>query len=335
MSFFVRSGSINGLPQLLDEFAVELAPLLQSFGIPLDFCKDDDSLVEIGAVNALLEKAAELCHCPHFGLLLGSRQQPSYYMGMVGLIMQSSPDLETAHNEYVRYGNLVAQGLNWSIETEGDHTTLRLTFEKDVPPISTQAIGLSVAHASNFWRLLSNNQWKPQEVCFHYDPPRETWFYRQLFGSNIRFNAEFDGFLFSSDYLSLPVHSKNDYLRETLSRYAAEENQDAAREFTAQVKQIIRQLLPSGSASMENVARYFNCDKRTLQRRLKRKDLTYQILLDGERFNLACRHLKNSSIPLTTVALVVGFADNSTFSRAFKHQFDVSPSEWRQHHSTS
>jgi AraC-like DNA-binding protein len=335
VSFFVRSGAINGLPQLLDEFDVELVPLLQSFGLPLDLCQDDDSLIEIAAVDALLEKAAELCHCPHFGLLLGSRQQPSYYMGMVGLIMQSSPDLETAHNEYVRYGNLVAQGLNWSIETEGDYTTLRLTFEKDVPPISTQAIGLTITHASNVWRLLSNNQWKPQEVCFHYDPPPETWFHRQLFGSNIRFNAEFDGFLFSSDYLKLPVHSKNDYLRETLSRYAAEENQDAAREFTAQVKQIIRQLLPSGSASMENVARYFNCDKRTLQRRLKRKDLTFQILLDGERFNLACRHLKNSSIPLTTVALVVGFADISTFSRAFKHQFGVSPSEWRRHHSTS
>ena len=334
MSFFVRSGAISGLPQLLDEFDVELAPLLQSFGLPLDLCKDDDSLVEIGAAGALLEKAAELCHCPHFGLLLGSRQQFTS-LGVVGLIMQSSPDLETAHNEYVRYGNLVAQGLNWSIETEGGYSTLRLSFEREVPSISTQAIGLAVTHASNTWRLLSNNQWRPQEVCFHYDPPPETRFYRQLFGNNIRFNAEFTGFIFSPDYLSLPVHSKNDYLRETLGRYAAEHTQDAAAGFATQVKQIIRQLLPSGSATMENVARYFNCDKRTLQRRLKRKDLTYQILLDGERFNLTCRHLKNSSIPLTIVALMVGFADISTFSRAFKHQFGVSPSEWRQHHSTS
>ncbi len=335
MSFFARSGTINGLPQLLNEFDVELAPLLQSFGIPLDVCQEDDSLVEIGAVVALLEKAAELCHCPHFGLLLGSRQQPTYYMGIVGLIMQSSPDLETAHNEFVRYSNMVSQGLNWSLETEGGFTTLRQTIEKDAPSISAQATGLAVTHASNVWRLLSNNQWKPQEVFFNYAPPQETWFYRQLFGCSIRFNAEFNGFLFSSDYLSLPVHSKNDYLHETLSQYAAEKNQNTARDFIAQVKQIIRQLLPSGSASMENVARYFSCDKRTLQRRLKRKDLTYQLLLDGERFNLACRHLKNSSIPLTTVALMVGFADVSTFSRAFKHQFEVSPSRWRRHHSTS
>ncbi len=335
MSFFVRSGAISGLPRLLDEFDVELAPLLQSFDLPLDLCKEGDSLVEIGAVSALLERAAELCHCPHFGLLLGSRQQPSYYLGVVGLIMQSSPDLETAHNEYVRYSSMVAQGLNWSIKTEGDYTRLRLTFDKDVPPISTQAMALAVAHASKIWRLLSNNQWRPQEVFFHYDPPPETWFYRQLFGCNIRFNAEFDGFIFSPDYLSLPVHSKDDFLHEILSQYAAEHTADAAPDFNSQVKQIIRQLLPSGRATMENVARYFNCDKRTLQRRLKRKDLTYQILLDGERFNLTCRHLKNSSIPLTTVALMVGFADSSTFSRAFKHQFGVSPSEWRQHHSTS
>ena len=335
MSFFIRSGLISGLPQLLDEFEVELAPLLQSFDLPLDLCTEVDSLVEISVVSALLEKAAELCHCPHFGLLLGSRQRPSFFMGIVGLIMRSSPNLESAHNEYIRYSNMVAQGVNWSLETEGDYTWLRQTFEKDVPPISTQATAMGVTHASRLWRLLSNNQWRPQEVFFHFDPPPETWFYRQLFGNNIRFNAEFDGFLFSSDYLSLPVHSKNDYLCETLSQYAAEKNPNALPDFIAQSKQIIRQLLPSGSASMENVARYFCCNKRTLQRRLKRKDLTYQILLDGERFNLACRHLKNSSIPLTTVALMVGFADISTFSRAFKHQFDVSPSEWRQHHSTS
>ncbi len=334
MSFFVRSGTINSLPQLLDEFDVELAPLFQSLGLPLNLCEEEDSLIEIGAVSALLEKAAELCHCPHFGLLLGSRQQATY-MGIVGLIMESSSDLETAHNEYVRYSNMVAQGVNWNLETDGDYTTLKLTFEKGVPPMSTHATALAVTHASKIWRLLSNNQWHPQEVYFHYDPPPETWLYRQLFGSNIRFNAEFDGFLFSSDCLKLPVQSKNDYLHETLLHYAAEQNPDANLDFTTQVKQIIRQLLPSGGASMESVSHYFNCDKRTLQRRLKRKDLTYQILLDGERFNLACRHLKNSSIPLTTVALMVGFADISTFSRAFKHQFGVPPSTWRQHHSTS
>jgi len=173
VSFFARSGTINGLPQLLNEFDVELAPLLQSFGIPLDVCQEDDSLVEIGAVVALLEKAAELCHCPHFGLLLGSRQQPTYYMGIVGLIMQSSPDLETAHNEFVRYSNMVSQGLNWSLETEGGFTTLRQTIEKDAPSISAQATGLAVTHASNVWRLLSNNQWKPQEVFFNYAPHRK------------------------------------------------------------------------------------------------------------------------------------------------------------------
>lgn len=334
MSFFIRSGTLSGLPQLLEEFDVALAPLLDSVGLPLDLCEEDDTLVEIGVGCALLEKAAELCHCPHFGLLLGSRQQTTF-MGVVGLIMQSSPDLESAHNEFARYSNMVAQGLSWGLEIEGDFTRLRLTFDKDAPSISPQGIALGIIQCSNVWRLLSNNQWRPQEVCFHYHPPPETWLYRQLFGSNVRFNAEFDGFVFSTDYLRLPVHSKNDYLRETLSRYATEQAGDAATDFIVQVKQIIRQLLPSGGASMENVARYFSCDKRTLHRRLKRKELTFQVLLDGERFNLTCRHLRDSSIPLTTVAMMVGFADISTFSRAFKHQFDVSPSEWRQKHSTS
>lgn len=332
MSYFVRSGVLSGLPELINEFGVELPTLLETIDLPPDLFDNEDTLVEIVAVGKLLERAATLCNCPHFGLLLGSRQ-PMSFLGVVGLIMQSAPDLPTAFKESIQYHNLHAQGVNWSLELEGDYAIAKLTYESDIQPVSQQGIDLGLAQTNNVLRLMTNNKWRPLEVCFHYAQPSETWFYRQLFGSKVTFNAEFDGFISSSDYLRLPMLTKNDYLHDTLNRYVSELGSDASVDLIAQLKRVVRQLLPTGRCSIENAAVFFNCDKRTLQRRLKRKGLAYKALLDGERFSIACKHLKDSSIPVTTVAELIGFADVTTFCRAFKAQFGVSPSEWRRQNS--
>ena len=329
MSHLVRSGALSGLPELIDEFGVELPTLLGTIDLPPDLFDDEDTLVEIVAMGELLERAATLCNCPHFGLLLGSRQ-PMSFLGVVGLIMQSAPDMVTAFKECIQYQNLRAQGVNWSLALEGNYIITKLTHASDIQPVSQQSIELSLAQSNNVSRLMTNNKWRPLEVCFHYAQPSETWFYRQLFGCKVTFNAEFDGIISSSEYLRLPMLTKNDYLHDTLNRYVAEMGSDASEDMIAQLKRVVRQLLPTGRCSIENAAAFFNCDKRTLQRRLKRKGLVYKTLLDGERFSLACRHLEDSSIPLTTVAEVVGFADISTFSRAFKQQFGLSPSQWRR-----
>ena len=159
--------------------------------------------------------------------------------------------------------------------------------------------------------------------------------YRQVFGCKVTFNAEFDGIIFSSDYLKLPVPTKNDLLHETLNQYVSDlDTKDYTEDLLAQLTRVIRQLLPTGRCSIDNVATFFNCDKRTLQRRLKARGMVYKTLVDKVRFALACQHLENSIIPLTTLADLLGFANSSTFSRAFKKHFGLSPSQWRRQQSS-
>ena len=70
--------------------------------------------------------------------------------------------------------------------------------------------------------------------------------------------------------------------------------------------------------------------KRTLQRRLRERGLTYSSLLDQTRYGIAARLIKDPSVRLHEVARSCGYNDPSHFSRAFRRLAGVSPSEYRE-----
>jgi AraC-like DNA-binding protein len=91
----------------------------------------------------------------------------------------------------------------------------------------------------------------------------------------------------------------------------------------------VLELLQTGSPGIEDVARRMNCSGRTLQRRLAERNLNYQMLLDNIRKDMAIELLSTTELPITQIATRTGFADDSTFHRAFKRWTGASPGAFR------
>jgi len=68
--------------------------------------------------------------------------------------------------------------------------------------------------------------------------------------------------------------------------------------------------------------------KRTLQRRLQEMGTTFANLLDEVRAEVAKHYVTTGQLPLTRVALLLGFGDQSAFNHAFRRWFQRSPTEW-------
>ncbi|MCY1463747.1 Helix-turn-helix domain protein [compost metagenome] len=66
--------------------------------------------------------------------------------------------------------------------------------------------------------------------------------------------------------------------------------------------------------------------ERTLLRRLKDENTTFQEVLDRLREELAYEYLQNSDCTVLSVSSKLGFSDASTFSRAFKRWTGRRPS---------
>ena len=58
--------------------------------------------------------------------------------------------------------------------------------------------------------------------------------------------------------------------------------------------------------------------------------MSFQQLLDQTRQHLAEGHLRDGALDLAEIALLLGYSEQSAFTRAFKGWTGESPAQWRK-----
>lgn len=81
-----------------------------------------------------------------------------------------------------------------------------------------------------------------------------------------------------------------------------------------------------GILSLDDVAANFNVSTRSLQRKLKEENVTFQELADAVRKALAVEYVKKGDHPIKEISHMLGYNELSAFSRAFKRWTGKTPS---------
>jgi len=95
-------------------------------------------------------------------------------------------------------------------------------------------------------------------------------------------------------------------------------------------REVILQVLSAGHPPIEAVAAVANTSGRTLQRRLALSGRTYKKLVDEVRLAAARKALVASDAPLKAIAFELGFAEQASFTRAFRRWTGQAPSQYRK-----
>ena len=98
----------------------------------------------------------------------------------------------------------------------------------------------------------------------------------------------------------------------------------------SQVKYLLSGVLATGEYSLQHIANSLDLHSRVLQRRLKANGTSFSKLLKETRRDIACQHLCDGEVNITNVALELGYAEVSIFSRHFKQWTGLSPRQWRK-----
>ena len=77
-------------------------------------------------------------------------------------------------------------------------------------------------------------------------------------------------------------------------------------------------------------AQALGISERTLARRLREHEQTFDKLLDDVRRELALQAVSDSERSLVDIAQSLGFAESSTFYRAFRRWTGLPPARWRR-----
>ncbi|MCH8866438.1 MAG: helix-turn-helix transcriptional regulator [Proteobacteria bacterium] len=98
----------------------------------------------------------------------------------------------------------------------------------------------------------------------------------------------------------------------------------------AQLKRMLAELLATGESNADSACRALKLSRRTLQRRLRAEQTSYQKVLHEVRAVLAVNYLSDERLQALEVAMLLGYSNISSFTTAFKSWYDMPPVEYRQ-----
>ena len=103
------------------------------------------------------------------------------------------------------------------------------------------------------------------------------------------------------------------------------EMQDLVRE----VRRLIVERLPRGSANIDAIADELNMGSKTLERRLAERGQSFSALLDETRCKAAKHYLEETDMRLSQVAYMAGYTEPAALVRAFKRWTGTTPMKFR------
>lgn len=284
--------------------------------------------VEDRDFTRLAMNAMNLTKQPDLGLKLGLQLNLGAH-AIVGQAFMTCQNLGEVVELFLKYHHLLSSSLDVSFNNDGEYCTVTFTESPyDLPPHFSYELLYSAF--LNTLRGLLNKPDLQMLIDLPYSPPAHAHRYRDVFGDNVRFNRSEGCIRLQSELLAAPLPSSNPALRSLYEKECARLLADL-EEGSAAGQQTLRLLrkLEGQYPQMPQVAQMLNLSPRTYRRKLKREGVSFQALLDKVRAEHATHHLRNSRLPLASIAYRVGFNDTSNFRRAYQKWTGRTPAEVR------
>lgn len=162
-------------------------------------------------------------------------------------------------------------------------------------------------------------------------PPPYCEDYEVMFSENLRFDRPRTRMIFAADCLDSPIRRSPDELQRFLAKAPANilvKYRDP-QSLASQIKQVLRQLPATEWPETRGVAQHLCMSASTLRRRLAEEGHTWQGIKDGVRKELAIGWLADPDHSFADIALQLGFADTSSFYKAFRKWSGTNPGHYR------
>jgi AraC-like DNA-binding protein len=138
--------------------------------------------------------------------------------------------------------------------------------------------------------------------------------------------------IFPEEYLQMPLR----YAAPTLARIMIGtgqrlmENYRQETNIANETRALICELLPTAQQDMDSVVQRMGMSGYQLSRRLQGAGYRFPDLVEEVRQDLAGHYLASADLALTDIAFLLGFSEQSAFTRAFRRWTGETPAQVRK-----
>lgn len=326
MTALIRTTSLTGFSELVRDLGGDPNSLLRLMQIDPTLLDNGAAVIPYRAMINLLELCAERLQCVDFGLQLAERQN-LMILGPLAVVAQNARNVGEGLAEIIRFLHLYSPGVHVCLDTESDPQRPQLIYELRLrPPPRQRQIGeLSLGIMFKALQMLYGPGFRPVSVLSRTEPSLPQSRYQRFFGARTLFGQPHNALVLLPEHLDKPIDQHNRQLHDTMMDYVSSMSASNPLAIGNQVEDAIKRLLPTQRCTLSLIAERLGMRERSLQRRLEEQDQVFEQMVEQIRRELADLYLAEAKMPMAQIAAMLGYAEQSSFNRAFRRWYGLTP----------
>ncbi|HWK65544.1 MAG TPA: AraC family transcriptional regulator [Rhizobiaceae bacterium] len=319
---------------LLDALASkgqEPESVLARVGLTRASLTESRSNTPLATFTTILEAAARERGDATYGLKL-SRIYNLPALGSIATVFFTSPTLGYALSKFTTYFASLQSNTEARLDVSGDVARLSYLISDPTVRLRKQDADFTIALEYRMLADIVGPKRTIFRVDFEHDCSQDLEAYRAHFQCAVEPHRARNALYFAASYLHSALPGADPRANASAERELREIQSARRKELdlpTSIEAWMGAALARSLDADIEHAAADFGVSLRTFQRRLAEAGVNFLDIRNKRRVQIAQRMLVATDIPLTAIALQLGYSEASAFSRNFKAQVGETPVEYR------
>jgi len=267
---------------------------------------------------------------PGFSIRVGQQMKIEDY-GVLGLSWRTCSWAGEIFERSERYFKLLSDTYVFKVESKGEYSEVHLLREP-------HRRGLELSNEATLsatvvvLKAMTETDISPTQVSFKHGPPEDISSYTKAFRCPVLFNQAG----YSITYHTSDLKTRTAKADASINKFLVERVEEAthglvvsANKVAVDVEHLIKDALPTGIPSIQQIGEHMGMSNRTLTRRLRENGVTFRDIIQKTQERVAKDLLTNTGRSIAEIAFETGFSEQSTFSRAFKRWTGLTPIEFR------
>ena len=319
------------IAKTINSYGLDSHAIFKREGVNLDSLKDNNARIDNVKMNNIWLQAQELSNDPYISLGLANCMEPCV-LDALGISLSVSQHVYDALKRITRFSDYLNDGMNIFLNENKDGIALLFEAKTQAYEMASVNTEATCSAIFNLLKKISGKYFKVKAIHFRHAFNLDINPYEEFYNCPVYFSSKSDQIIFEHKGVLDENCFSNSSLTRKVDEWLDEYLINHGNNLTSnKVKSYLLKQLQLENIEQQEVAEYLNISIRMLQRKLKEEGTSYTKLLDDCRQKMAYKFIRDENISLAQLTTILGFAEQTNFTRAFKRWSGTTPHQYRTH----